>query len=402
MTNRVAGHEAAPVGASPASPTVLHLWPTYVPGHDADLHWELLSRSLCRSILLTEELIDNGAAPYPNTFWLERVAAVPGSPGWIARFRHKLAARGRSSRLEQFIQLHLREHEPQLLHVHFGTFAARLVRLLEHTSLPVVVSLYGVDASAALQDPACLAAYRRLFELVGRFVVLSDIVRQRLEHAGCPPERIAVWDMPLDFAPYPFREPNPGATIKLLTAARFVEKKGYPMLLEAVRLLKQQGCQVSLTAIGYGPLKEDIRHRAARLGLASEFTIIDTSAHRGFSELYSEALRTHDVFVLPSTQARNGDDEGGPALSLVMAQAAGLPVVCTPFTGSERSVVDGETGLLCKPDDPQSLADTLAGLIGRPDTWSSLAWTASQCARQRFDKSRQVDAMAALYRSLVP
>jgi colanic acid/amylovoran biosynthesis glycosyltransferase len=232
-------------------------------------------------------------------------------------------------------------------------------------------------------------------------IVLSEIVRERLEATGCSPDRITVWDMPLDFRPYPYHEPRPGPTVKLLTAARFVEKKGYPTLLRAVALLKGRGLPVSLTAIGYGPLKDSIRDMARQLGLEAHVTIVDTSAHRGFSSLYSCALAAHDIFVLPSTVARNGDDEGGPALTLVMAQAAGLPVVCTRFTGSERSVIDGETGLFCRPDDPEALAERLSFLISRPHLWRSLGEAGSRFVRERFNKDRQIDALAAIYGSLL-
>jgi glycosyltransferase involved in cell wall biosynthesis len=84
-----------------------------------------------------------------------------------------------------------------------------------------------------------------------------------------------------------------------------------------------------------------------------------------------------------------------------MAQAAGLPVVCTPFAGSERSVLDGQTGLFCKPDDPDSLAQTIARLIPSHDLWHVLGKAGSQYVRERFDKDRQVDVIAELYRSLL-
>ena len=50
------------------------------------------------------------------------------------------------------------------------------------------------------------------------------------------------------------------------------------------------------------------------------------------------------------------------ALTVVCAQATGMPVVVTPFAGAERSVIDRKTGLFCEYD-PYALRDRLVELI---------------------------------------
>jgi colanic acid/amylovoran biosynthesis glycosyltransferase len=141
-----------------------------------------------------------------------------------------------------------------------------------------------------------------------------------------------------------------------------------------------------------------VRAEAERLGLGDRFTLHDTKHVPHFDRFYSEILREHDIFVMPSTTARSGDDEGGPALSLVLAQAAGLPVICTPFVGAERSVIDGQTGLLCAQDDAAALADRIAYLIARPELGAALAARANTRVRAGFGLDTQAVEMMRIYR----
>src|SRR5699024_813024 len=48
------------------------------------------------------------------------------------------------------------------------------------------------------------------------------------------------------------------------------------------------------------------------------------------------------------------------------AMACGVPVVATAVGGQTDSVVDGVTGALVPPRDPDALAATLRGLLGDP------------------------------------
>src|SRR5207247_7058693 len=117
-----------------------------------------------------------------------------GAAALIHKVRRRLMGASSRLRLEAFIERKLVEHRADLLHIHFGTFAVSLLGLLDRVSLPVIVTLYGVDASAALLDAAMVPGYRRLYGRASRIVALSEIVRERLERTGCSPDRIAVWD----------------------------------------------------------------------------------------------------------------------------------------------------------------------------------------------------------------
>jgi glycosyltransferase involved in cell wall biosynthesis len=71
-----------------------------------------------------------------------------------------------------------------------------------------------------------------------------------------------------------------------------------------------------------------------------------------------------DVFLLPSTCE-------GSATVTYEAMMSGLPVVCTPNTGSV--VRDGVEGFIVPVRDAQAVADRLEEIPARPDLWARLS-----------------------------
>jgi colanic acid/amylovoran biosynthesis glycosyltransferase len=153
--------------------------------------------------------------------------------------------------------------------------------------------------------------------------------------------------------------------------------------------------------MGYGPLKERFEAEVRRRGLQGSVTIVDTAQKSDFAAVYGEALKQHDIFVLPSTTASDGDDEGGPALTLVYAQAAGVPVICTPFPGSEISVKNEWSGLFCRENDAESLAERMIHLMDHPELWNRLGKQGSDAAHGQFSEKGQTAKLLDLYASLL-
>lgn len=77
-------------------------------------------------------------------------------------------------------------------------------------------------------------------------------------------------------------------------------------------------------------------------------------------DLVARLLDTSDILVLPSY------DENLP-MSVIEGMAAGLAVLTTPVGATEDIIRDGETGLLVKPGDIESLTRALERLIDNPD-----------------------------------
>jgi colanic acid/amylovoran biosynthesis glycosyltransferase len=376
--------------------TVLHVWEQRSANGQRDLHWGLQQLGV-HSVQCVRSLEPTGEyVPAPDVY-AQHVAS--GSPTRLGAFLRRIERRGSLGwwRFERFVARHAERTKPEVLNAHFGTVGWRISGLADRLGLPLVVTFYGVDVSAIVRQEQWRRRYARLFERADALVVLCDAAAERLRAIGCPASKLHVWDHPLDLEAYTYAPRAPRQRTRLLIGARFVEKKGYPFLLDAFAKLRRDGRDLTLTAVGYGSGQTQVHERAAHLGLGDRFRLIDTAHIPDFDRFYASLLQEHDLFVLPSTTARSGDDEGGPALSLVLAQAAGLPVICTRFPGAERSVIEGETGLYCAQDDAEALAERIGYLVDRPELGARMAANANVLVRRRFELAGQADAMTKIY-----
>ena len=87
-----------------------------------------------------------------------------------------------------------------------------------------------------------------------------------------------------------------------------------------------------------------------------------------------------DCVVLPSYR------EGVPR-TLLEAAATARPVITTDAPGCRDTVLDGETGFLCRPADAQDLADKLLRFIAlTPQERQAMGLRGREFVEQNFDE----------------
>jgi glycosyltransferase involved in cell wall biosynthesis len=403
---------------------VIHVWDAYTPSLFDQIHPYLLGRPEHDSLLLAANLIENASPLWPNSYFLHKRSSSDDfqPPLWVRarrRLRREFAERLRRlarssaatsiwstapltlSLFNRFCLAHARDFHGDLVHAHFGTTGVMALPFIRATGLPSVVTFYGVDASASLRIPRWRENFVEMFGRMDKMIVLCDAVRDRLVAIGCPPEKVVVWNLPAGIEQYPYQpRSTTNPTVRFVIGARFVEKKGHRFLIDAFDRVVRAGLDASLTMMGYGPDKSAIEDEIRRRSLDGRVTVIDTELAASFVGAYRDVLESHDIFVLPSTTSRYGDDEGGPALTMICAQAAGLPAISTPFAGAERSMIDGVTGLLANQDDAASLAERMQWLAGRRDLWNTMGKAGSDDVRAGFSLDGQMAALLGIYHSV--
>lgn len=111
----------------------------------------------------------------------------------------------------------------------------------------------------------------------------------------------------------------------LMHTGRFVKEKNHKFLLDVfAQFLKLKPNAVLLLA-GGGPLENDIRHKAKKLGVENKIKFL------GFRNDVSAILQAADAFIMPSVR------EGLP-LAAAEAQAAGLPCFFSDIITKEAAV----------------------------------------------------------------
>ena len=178
----------------------------------------------------------------------------------------------------------------------------------------------------------------------------------------------------------------PDGAVVAMTVANLRREKDYPNLLHAVHLALARETRLVVLAVGQGPLADEVRDLHRELGLGERVRLL------GYRSDVRDLLAAADLFVLGSAF------EGLP-VSIMEAMAAGLPVAATAVGGVPEAVVDGETGILVPPRDPDALADAMARLATDPGLRSRMGATARRRATL-FDIRAAVDEEQRAYAEL--
>lgn len=148
--------------------------------------------------------------------------------------------------------------------------------------------------------------------------------------------------------------------------------------------------------IGDGPLKDSLAT------IARDLNIADLVHFHGAQDttFIQRAMAESHLFLLPSVTASDGDQEGTP-VSILEAQAAGLPVVSTLHAGIPEIVGNGESGFLVPEKDPSALAERLIYLMEHPEQWPILGKTGRKRMETAWNMAQLNQDLVALYRKVI-
>ncbi len=181
----------------------------------------------------------------------------------------------------------------------------------------------------------------------------------------------------------------------ILSVGRFVEKKGFPFLIEACRIIRDHGVPFHCRIVGEPDEQTDlVQDLIRRYDLEKEVAIRPGVSQAGLCTIYQEAT----VFVLPCHIVDNGDRDGIPNV-LAEAMASGIPVISTAVSGIPEIVEDRRNGLLVAPRDPEALAKAIEELLLDPDFRHSLAQAGRETICRIFDSAKTTKRLFNLFQT---
>jgi glycosyltransferase involved in cell wall biosynthesis len=172
----------------------------------------------------------------------------------------------------------------------------------------------------------------------------------------------------------------------VVSAARLVGWKGIQVAIQAMAELRKSGrCRYLL--LGDGEYRSTLEAQVRELGLENVVSFVGGVSRAEIPRYYSLAA----AGVFPSI----GDEAFG--ISVVEAMACGVPVVATTSGGMPETVVDGETGFLVPPRDPETIAGALARLAADPARARAMGEKGRLRAVEHFDFARLTDELLAVF-----
>jgi glycosyltransferase involved in cell wall biosynthesis len=231
---------------------------------------------------------------------------------------------------------------------------------------------------------------RGLSERVDRIVTISEYNRRYLV------ERVGV-ETPIDVVRMGIRpqkfDPSDGAVPgRLLTVARFVEKKGIEYAVDAISQLVDDHPDLEYRLVGSGPRETAIRERIREGGLENHVRLLGRVTDKRLIRELDETT----AFVLPCVVAADGDRDGIP-VALMEAMAMETVPISTTVSGIPELIEDGETGLLCEQRDTEMLRDTMRYVLDNTSEMRSMANRARRCVVSEYSVKQQAEEMNRLF-----
>jgi glycosyltransferase involved in cell wall biosynthesis len=348
-----------------------------------------------------------GTDPLRYDVW---VAGAEGGPLWararqaglgtveLRRFREVLSPVDDLYVLWQLLRL-LRRERFTVVHTHSakGGFLGRLAAWL--TRVPLVVHTYHGfsyhDFMPARRRRLYLALERLGRPLADAFLavsprVASEAVAMRL----APPGSVTVVPSGVELEHLPER-PDPRlrqelgvpAGVRLIGTVGRLDLQKAP--LDFVRMAARVAAArpaVRFVMVGDGPLADEVRAEAERLGVEVELV--------GFRADAPVLATAFDVFVISSLYE-------GLGRALTEALGSGRPVVATAVNGVPDLVVPGATGLLAPAGNPEALAENVTWLLDHPDEGRRMGAQGRALVHSLFDPALMCELIDRTYRHLL-
>lgn len=286
-----------------------------------------------------------------------------------------------------------------VIYCHFGPNGLKGLAVKDIISLKgkLVTTFHGYDLTKYLQSYG-KDVYKALFEYGDAFLPISNHWKSTLVQLGCEERKIIVHRMGVDTKKFPFspRRPDQDGTIRIVTIARLVEKKGVEYGIKAVAKLARIYPNVEYYIIGDGPLRHDLQ---ALVSAHSAEEIITLVGWQQQDEI-SEWLNKSHILLAPSVTSPDGDKEGIPVV-LMEAMSMGLPVVSTYHSGIPELIEDGKTGHLVPERDVDALFEKLKFLVNNPEEWIPLGQREHAFVEQKFEIVKLNHRLTRIFEQLI-
>lgn len=274
----------------------------------------------------------------------------------------------------------IKKVDPDIVHTHgalsgriAGRRCGKIVIYTRHSAFPV---------PAKLKYPPGRWVNKWLNEYYSDHIIaVSPAAAENLTDAGISPKRITT--MMNGVTPVQRRSDAECAALRerwgirdgrfvLGILARIEPYKGHVHILEAVKMLTDQGRDLQLLIAGTGDFEPELKRQTQQLGLE------DRVAFLGFQSDVAGFLSVLDLQL----NASYGTETS--SLSILEGLSMGLPAVVSTYGGNPWLIDDGEDGLLFENRSSADLARCIARIMDEPDTLQRMQKRAEEIFNQRF------------------
>lgn len=224
------------------------------------------------------------------------------------------------------------------------------------------------------------------YMIADAIVGVSATISEGLEKSGVPHTKVSTIHSGIDLLRYRAKECREDERINFLTIGALTPQKGYPVLIQAMSVLREMEDLPpwEVRIVGEGSLFNQILDQARELKVDSHLSLLGRQESRIILPLC-------DVLVVPSV-----DGEGSSA-TIKEGWVTGLPVICSALPSNMELVHDKKDGLVTAVGNPLALAAAMCRCMLEPQLRIRLRQAAYQQV-QNYTYQRMADAYVHLYK----
>lgn len=274
------------------------------------------------------------------------------------------------------------ENKVEAVNPHYPCASAiSLKRLLNlcNLSIPFIISLHGSDLAGIKSGPVNeIEQWRKLFSESDGVVVCSSDLAKRFVDVFDDQLPLYVIHNGLDASAFLGSDVKPLTNETsprfILSVAKFEEKKGLDVLIQAFSSITDQFPDLHLILIGAtAKALEHLKEMCVCAGVDKQVHFYTDMSHQDVADFYRRAT----LFALPSRQEPFG-------IVLLEAGLFGLPVVASCTGGIPEIITDGVNGRLVEPDNSKELATCITELLRYPKVAEEMGLRLRQHVISRF------------------
>lgn len=178
--------------------------------------------------------------------------------------------------------------------------------------------------------------------------------------------------------------------IKVVSAFRMCWEKNIEGNLRVIKLLKDRHIPVQYNLYGDGPDTGQVYYLIDKYGIGD---CVNYHGRVTNNELKSH-LSTSDFFLQLSCSESLG-------MSVIEAQALGLPAIVSNSDGLPEALIHGKTGYCVEPYHVEKAANHIVNLWEFPEKYTEFSGNSIAFSQANFSIENEVDKLSALYQSLM-
>ena len=273
------------------------------------------------------------------------------------------------------VRSYLQRHPADLIIEDVNKIPFFLPMVTKTRVLPVIPHLFGTTVFR--ETNFLFASYVYFWELLiprvyrdCRFAVISPSTKQDLVERGVPGDHIDVVLCGLDHATYRRLDSVQRRTVPTIVHFGRIRKyKAVDVVIRAFVHIKAKLPDAELLIIGDGPGKPSLVKYAKKMVSDDSIKFLGVVKTEDMIRILNEA----HVFL-------NASPKEGWGLTVVEANACGLPVIAADSPGLRDSVLDEKSGYLVTQDDDHAFAEKSLELLSDKERWSQMSAAAMEWA----------------------